>query len=241
MRDGPSKELPAPCTRLDWLRLRMWFLLAFFGLAVLVELGALRPLDAQVMALIKGAESPALDLVAGMMNYLVAAETSVLISLIAAAWLWRRRAPSRFALAPLAWLLSLPLELGLKLTLDQPPPSGDLYRATVRYALFSLKTMQSFPSGHATRAAFFAVFLGLLAGRLAERPWLVQAGLGLVVLVAAWCRVYQGMHWPSDVVGGGLLGAGVGLLAFRALAPHVGEGPRTAPVRGLRGRREGVD
>jgi len=68
----------------------------------------------------------------------------------------------------------------------------------------------SFPSGHATRAPL--VFgLGLL---IWSAPWPRRTRLALLLLAAVcsiligFSRVYAGVHWPSDVVAGLLLGTG---------------------------------
>jgi undecaprenyl-diphosphatase len=77
----------------------------------------------------------------------------------------------------------------------------------------------SFPSGH---SAFAGVFFGMLALLIArgtpERPaWFrvvgVLACLVLAVLVAA-SRVWVGVHYPSDVIGGLLVGAGWAVAAW---------------------------
>lgn len=61
----------------------------------------------------------------------------------------------------------------------------------------------SFPSGH-TAAAFAVVFALKAAGSSLWRPALALAA------VMAFSRLYLYVHWPTDVLGGILLGAAVG-------------------------------
>ena len=65
----------------------------------------------------------------------------------------------------------------------------------------------SFPSGHTTVA--FAVS-AVLAERIGN-PW-VGAGLYALASLTALSRMYHTKHWASDVVLGGAIGAGAGLL-----------------------------
>ncbi|URM92821.1 phosphatase PAP2 family protein [Streptomyces sp. MRC013] len=90
----------------------------------------------------------------------------------------------------------------------------------------------AFPSGHAMTAAVVCGLLWWAAARAARwtlvRPVAVAgavstAGVGLT-------RVYLGVHWPSDVLGGWLLGA---CLVAAAVAAY----ERWAAGRGPRGRR----
>jgi undecaprenyl-diphosphatase len=61
----------------------------------------------------------------------------------------------------------------------------------------------SFPSGHTT--AIFAWMIPLLMADAALLPFL--APLALVIgLSVAWSRMYLGLHYPSDIAAGGLLG-----------------------------------
>lgn len=59
---------------------------------------------------------------------------------------------------------------------------------------------RAFPSGHAAMAV-----AGAIAGSR-MLPWSAWIWYPLAVIVAT-SRVYIGVHWPSDVVGGMLLGA----------------------------------
>lgn len=91
----------------------------------------------------------------------------------------------------------------LKIVAGRPRPDASLLDVSEQVAGLS------FPSGHALHAT---VSFGLLAFLLesvalptAVRRTL-QAGCLLVVLLTGASRVYVGVHWPSDILGGYLWG-----------------------------------
>jgi membrane-associated phospholipid phosphatase len=81
----------------------------------------------------------------------------------------------------------------------------------------------SYPSGHTARAVFLSIVCIFLAVRYTA---IVKKRTGLLGLLAigviyvnivAVARIYLGHHWLSDIIGGGLLGGGLGILTFLAL------------------------
>lgn len=66
----------------------------------------------------------------------------------------------------------------------------------------------AFTSGHATQSIAFYGMLAvvLIAWWAPKRRMLIVIGAGLVVLVVGASRLYLGVHWLTDVVGGYALG-----------------------------------
>ncbi|MGW7253004.1 phosphatase PAP2 family protein [Streptomyces sp. NPDC054834] len=129
-------------------------------------------------------------------------------------WCWwsvrRRSADADEAAASVAGLVWAPLAAGIAVLVnvpirgfvERPRPFVDHQGLDV---LVSGKNDYSFVSDHATLTMAMAV--GLF---VANRRFGV-VGIGLA-LFEGFCRVYMGVHYPTDVVGGFALGTAVALL-----------------------------
>jgi membrane-associated phospholipid phosphatase len=76
----------------------------------------------------------------------------------------------------------------------------------------------SFPSGHSASAFACATVIAWASPRLAVPAFVLAA-------LVAWSRVYVGVHWPLDVLGG----AALGVLVATALLKLVATRPRLRP------------
>jgi undecaprenyl-diphosphatase len=97
----------------------------------------------------------------------------------------------------------------LKLVFNRPRPEVMEWAAEVRTL--------SFPSGHAMSAIMAYGTVAYLVGRLEPTPRMRRATWGiaaLIVLSIGFSRIYLGVHYPSDVLGGFI--AGLAWLAFVA-------------------------
>ena len=98
------------------------------------------------------------------------------------------------------------LSFGVKDVTSRPRPFEAHPEVHPLYVVHS----SSFPAGHAATAFAGAVLLAFAAPRIAP------AVLALAALIAA-SRVYDGVHYPTDVLAGAALGALVGAAAVGVL------------------------
>jgi undecaprenyl-diphosphatase len=165
-----------------------------------VALGALASADRAILDLLQLPHASWLDLGASLITAF--GQTEVLGSIALGVAIVRLRAGRRDWWIPLLVVLVVAIELALKLTIPQAPPPHELARGVRILPFLEAPTAFAFPSGHVARVAFLLTALRWPAGASAA-----------IVVTMALTRIYLAEHWPSDVVGGWLLGYGIGAVA----------------------------
>ncbi len=197
----------------------MRVLAILLGLAVLTALAGIGVrawapgFDAQALSAIAGGRNATLTSIAWVVTE---AGSFVLLAPLSIAFLllrrWKRPADD-IALVVIAAGSAL-LPFVVKLIVARPRP-------TIEH-LSHLSSL-SFPSEHTTQAAAIYLTIAIMLSQSLTRGWREAAiALGVVIALAvAWSRVYLGVHYPTDVTAGLVLGWSWALLVFHWARPKL--------------------
>ena len=108
---------------------------------------------------------------------------------------------------------------GLRQAIGRPRPP-EVYAEPK--ALVHVPHDGSFPSGHATSSFACATTLAFFVPRAAPLFFVLAAAI-------AWSRVYVGVHYPLDVLGGAVLGVALAI-ALRWLVAALRRSRRATPA-----------
>ena len=194
-------------------------LLAFLRLGDAVQSGRTLDLDRRIILALRDPQNPAQPIgsfwTRDLLHDLTALGGVAVLTLavvVATIFLWinRRR---RHATVLLGTVLAATV-VGELVKASYHRPRPDL----VAYGDYFSES--SFPSGHSNIATVVWMTLALITASL-ERTRIGKATAfivcGFICLTAGAARVYFGVHWPSDVLGGWILGSGWALAAWIAL------------------------
>lgn len=183
------------------VKLAVLLLLTSAGL-VLVWMHAISslptPLDDSVWQWLKQLRSPLGDQLMVLITHWGDGAVSLTVAAVVAVWLASRRAWPAFWhwLAAIGFAITAPMLLKLLFQLPRPV---DVYEGISSYG---------FPSWHVTVTTVMYGFLAVLMARGLPPGlrWISYALSATLVTLVAVSRLYLGVHWLSDVLGGMLLG-----------------------------------
>ncbi|HEY2067526.1 MAG TPA: phosphatase PAP2 family protein [Gemmatimonadaceae bacterium] len=206
--------------------------LGFAALGEHVRQGATQTFDVAVLRWMEAHHTPKLTALAVELTYLGTSTVVLMIVGVSALFLWHtaHRHSARLLLAAVAG--NLLLNGVLKLYFNRPRPSVFAWQAPV--------TSSSFPSGHAMSATVCYGTVAYLVARLQKHRWsrmLTLTGAVVLILLVCTTRVYLGVHYPSDVIAGIIVGLAWAAFCMATLEASLAIARRRAPRAVVEERR----
>ena len=171
----------------------------FCALALAVETNRVAGVDEAVRMKVHGLASPLMTLLAGKVTWLGTLGVLALFGIVAVAVLLRSGRRDGAVMLTVTMVGAVVLENGLKFSFQRVRPPPFFGSEPLTY---------SFPSGHALFSLCFYGGLAIAATRSVQSGAVKTAiwiSAVLLVLAIGATRIYLGVHYPSDVLGGYLV------------------------------------
>jgi undecaprenyl-diphosphatase len=196
----------------------------FGEFAEIVVAGKTQAFDETVLRWIGAHRTPLLDSAVVEITALGTGVVVMMIVSISALFLALTRHRYSALLLLVATFGGLILNQVLKIFFDRPRPDVIVWGT---HAVSS-----SFPSGHAMSATIVYSTVAYLAARLHEHAWqrwITLSIAGVVIVLISGSRLYLGVHYPSDVLAGGIIGLGWAAFCMATLEAIQKFGKRSMP------------
>jgi len=197
----------------------------FAPVAIILSVGAgifnYFPGDLWISHTVQSFLNPQLTSLMKGLSWILGDWQAVFLVVLAFLLVWWKAGFADGFLVLLAGLISL-IGYGLKIVIDRPRPSPDLVNVLIPYH------DNGFPSGH---AFFTLLFLGILTylvfSHVKNPVWRLLSVIiaVLLILLVGFARIYLGLHWASDVLGGWAYGS-LFLFLLAGLAPMIKSGAK---------------
>ena len=222
MTEAVPVAAPRPSTAIDVLRAVPWLriLIAFAGafavgmITAWIIQGTGTWLDGadwehRLLAYAQTTVSAVLDPLFFLLPFIGTNYTLLPFVVVVCAYLWYRGEHMTALHLVVVQLGSLVLNVALKGVLARPRPAD--YNPRGQHGL------AAYPSGHSIAVTSVLITVAYLIDRHGKGKWGYWV-VGFIFIANNWSRIYLGVHWPTDVIGGALIGLvwlGFTYFAFR--------------------------
>jgi undecaprenyl-diphosphatase len=206
--------------------------LAFAEIGEWVRKGSTQAYDVAVLQWFGRQHTTFLTQMAVELTYLGTGTVVLMIVGVSALFLWHteHKHSARLLLAAVAG--NILLNGALKLWFHRPRPEVFDWQVAA--------VSSSFPSGHAMSATVCYGTVAYLVARLQKHHWsraLTLTGATILILLICATRLYLGVHYPSDVIGGIVVGLAWAAFCMATLEASLVLARRRAPRNVIEERR----